>query len=169
MLRLLWWWTGSAQHIYFPPPQDIAASAGEWFPVGWSADLAPTVQNIAVGYLISVAVGVTLGIAIGSSSGLSALPDPLCELLRAISTPAVVPLLLVLFGFNDRTRIFIVVLGAIWPILLGAIDGTRGIDRATKTWLRSTSSAGPDAFGASPCPRRRSRSCPGCALHPRSR
>ncbi|MFB9071623.1 ABC transporter permease [Citricoccus parietis] len=54
--------------------------------------------------------------------------EPVLEFFRAIPPPALVPVLILLLGFGDQMKIWVIVVGSIWPILLNTVDGVRGHD-----------------------------------------
>ncbi|MFD5316653.1 ABC transporter permease [Streptomyces sp. NPDC127098] len=122
-------WTARAQSFYFPPLGEILQYFRElWLFDRVSSDLVPSLLRMSAGYLASVAVGVTLGLVLGMSRMLRTAAEPVVEFLRALPAPALIPFSLLLFGSGDSSKIFVIVLGAVWPILLNTIDGVRGVD-----------------------------------------
>jgi ABC-type nitrate/sulfonate/bicarbonate transport system permease component len=51
--------------------------------------------------------------------------------------------MLLVFGIGDTAKVFLIVLGCVWPILLGTIDGVSGIDPVTGDTARAYGIAGP--------------------------
>lgn len=115
--------------VYFPPPQEIVAAALDWLPQGWSEDLAPSVRNLAVGFLAATVIGIVAGFIIGSVRWVYSLTMPLIDFLRSIPKPAIIPLFVLILGIGPQSRILIITLGALWPILIGTIDGIRGVEQ----------------------------------------
>jgi len=54
--------------------------------------------------------------------------DPTLSLLRPIPVTAWLPLSMIFFGLGPRSAIFLVFLGAFYPILLNTIFGVRSVD-----------------------------------------
>ena len=59
-----------------------------------------------------------IGLLIGVFPRFSRAVGPLLEFLRAIPPPAVVPVAILFMGYDERMKLTVVVLAAIWPILL---------------------------------------------------
>lgn len=121
-------YTTLAGSLYLPGPLELWERFAAWWPQGWSQDLLPSVRNILIGFALSVILGVCVGMALGSIRVLRELALPCVDFIRAIPSAAIVPCLLLIFGFAPATRILIVVLGAVWPILLGTMDGVMSTD-----------------------------------------
>lgn len=120
--------TNASGNVFLSTPQDVWARAVEWWPTGFSADFIPSLRNILVGFALSVIVGVGAGVALGSSRFLRDLLVPTVDFLRSVPNAALVPCLLLIFGFDASTRVLIVFLSAVWPILLGSMDGVLSTD-----------------------------------------
>jgi NitT/TauT family transport system permease protein len=91
---------------------------------------AATATRVAAGYGLAVLLGVPLGILLGASRWAAALLDPLFQALRPIPTLAWLPLALAWFGLGASSTIFLVFLGALFPILVAASDAVRRVPRA---------------------------------------
>lgn len=117
-----------AHNVFLSTPQELWDRAVAWWPQGWATDLLPSVRNILIGFVVSVVVGIGAGMALGSSRFLRDYLVPTVDFIRAIPNAAIVPVLLLIFGFSAGTRILIVFLSAVWPILLGAMDGVLSAD-----------------------------------------
>lgn len=135
-----WWWFGSANStsIYFPPLVGIAEAFNElWLFERWPSDVLPSLQRVGIGYALSVVVGILLGVLIGYSRFARQTLAPYIDFLRSIPPAAVLPLAIVLFGIGDGMKIFVVVFGAIWPILLNTADGVRSVDQTLLNTMKA--------------------------------
>jgi NitT/TauT family transport system permease protein len=94
-----------------------------------SRDLVSTLVSFAGGLAIAILVGVTAGVAIGSSRTLLAAFSPLVEFLRPIPAVALIPLAILVFGFDESMRWFVIAYAAVWPILINTLYGVRSSDR----------------------------------------
>src|SRR5579859_3628902 len=90
--------------------------------------LLASMQRVYGGFLLAAAVGIPLGLMIGKIPLLRAMLDPTLSLLRPIPVTAWLPLSMVFFGLGPRSAIFLVFLGAFYPILLNTIFGVRSVD-----------------------------------------
>jgi ABC-type nitrate/sulfonate/bicarbonate transport system permease component len=100
-------------------------------------DLVPSVARLAGGYSLAVVVGVVAGIALGLSRRARIASEPVVEFLRALPAPALIPFALLLFGTGTNSKVFIIALGTVWPILLNTIDGVRGLESQQLDMARS--------------------------------
>ncbi|PRX95768.1 ABC transporter permease [Allonocardiopsis opalescens] len=122
-------WSHRALDFYFPPLGEIAEVFGRlWLFDRVPGDLLPSLVRMLAGYALSVVLGVGAGLLLGLSRLLRTAAEPVVEFLRALPAPALIPFALLLFGAGDGAKVFVIVLGAVWPILLNTIDGVRGVD-----------------------------------------
>jgi len=87
-----------------------------------------SMQRVYGGFLLAALVGIPLGMMIGRIKVLRQLLDPTISLLRPIPVTAWLPLSMIFFGLGPNAAIFLVFLGAFYPILLNTIFGVRSID-----------------------------------------
>ena len=87
-----------------------------------------SVQRVYSGFFLAAIVGIPLGMMIGRSRILRQLLDPTISLLRPIPVTAWLPLSMIFFGLGPKAAIFLVFLGAFYPILLNTMFGVRSID-----------------------------------------
>ncbi|WP_426503838.1 ABC transporter permease [Dactylosporangium sp. McL0621] len=129
-LLVVWWFASRNSLDFYRPPLEtvLRAFPGTWTPHRLRADVLPSLLRLFAGYGIALAAGVGLGVAIGANRTLRAVCEPVLEFLRAVPPPMLVPVLILLSGFTDRTKILVIVLGAVWPVLLNTVEGVRGAD-----------------------------------------
>src|SRR5882672_6980683 len=90
--------------------------------------LLASMQRVYGGFLLAAALGIPLGLLIGKLPLLRAMLDPTLSLLRPIPVTAWLPLSMVFFGLGPRSAVFLVFLGAFYPILLNTVFGVRSVD-----------------------------------------
>ena len=125
------WWALSAgsTSVYFPPLSQIVTALREtWLFEHWSTDVFPSLENLALGFLVSCLVGIGLGVLLGLLPIVADAVAPVLEFLRAVPGVALLPAAILLLGIGAETRISLIVFGTMWPILLNTIDGVRAID-----------------------------------------
>jgi ABC-type nitrate/sulfonate/bicarbonate transport system permease component len=133
-------WAARQGSFYFPP----LAVIGERFVDLWlfdrvTQDLLPSLRRLAVGYGLCVVLGVGLGLVLGAFRLVQQAVQPFMEFLRVLPSVALIPFGILVFGIGDTMKVFIIVVGAIWPILLNTIDGVRGVDRGMLEMARAYS------------------------------
>jgi NitT/TauT family transport system permease protein len=87
-----------------------------------------SMERVYGGFLAAAALGIPLGLMIGRIKLLRQLFDPTISLLRPIPVTAWLPLSMIFFGLGPNAAIFLVFLGAFYPIMLNTIFGVRSID-----------------------------------------
>ncbi|MEA2878488.1 MAG: NitT/TauT family transport system permease protein [Hyphomicrobiales bacterium] len=87
-----------------------------------------SVQRVYGGFLLAALIGIPLGLLIGRIRILQNLLDPTISLLRPIPVTAWLPLSMIFFGLGPNAAIFLVFLGAFYPILLNTTFGVRSVD-----------------------------------------
>ena len=90
--------------------------------------LLASMQRVYGGFFLAAAIGIPLGLLIGKVVFVRQLLDPTLSLLRPIPVTAWLPLSMVFFGLGPRSAVFLVFLGAFYPILLNTIFGVRSVD-----------------------------------------
>lgn len=90
--------------------------------------LLASMQRVYGGFFLAVAIGIPLGLLIGKVKFIRQMLDPTLSLLRPIPVTAWLPLSMIFFGLGPRSAIFLVFLGAFYPILLNTIFGVRSVD-----------------------------------------
>lgn len=104
--------------------------------------LGETAYAFSVGVLAAVVIGVPTGIMMGKSRLLDELLLPWVNIFLSAPLTALVPVLMVLFGFGMKSIIITTALFAIWIIILNARAGVMQINRSLVEMAR--------CFGASP-------------------
>ncbi|MGW2091387.1 ABC transporter permease [Promicromonospora sukumoe] len=148
VLLAAWWVLTAGSTSYFNPPlRTIVATFGEtWFEgsagQGFAGsrivtDVVPSVLRLLAGYAVALVVGVVLGVAIGSSRALRAFAEPVLEFFRAIPPPVLVPILMLFLGIGTSMKIVVIATGCLWPILLNAVEGVRGLDPVLRDTARA--------------------------------
>jgi NitT/TauT family transport system permease protein len=87
-----------------------------------------SMQRVYGGFFLAALVGIPSGMMIGRIQVLRQILDPTISLLRPIPVTAWLPLSMIFFGLGPNAAIFLVFLGAFYPILLNTMFGVRSID-----------------------------------------
>lgn len=90
--------------------------------------LLASMQRVYGGFALAIVIGIPLGMLIGKVKIIRQLLDPTLSLLRPIPVTAWLPLSMIFFGLGPRSAVFLVFLGAFYPILLNTIFGVRSVD-----------------------------------------
>lgn len=113
-----------------PPPSEVLLTTismvmdGELFMhAGYS------LMRVLLGFLAAVVIAVPLGIAMGWIREVSYIVDPVIEVLRPIPPIAWIGLAILWFNVGLTLAVFLVFIGAFFPVLLNTITGVRGVDK----------------------------------------
>lgn len=139
VILLVWWWVSAKSGSFLvPTPFAILSRFGRvWLGTRLVDDVLPSVLRLLAGYTLAVLLGVGLGVLIGMFRRLRATVEPVLEFGRAIPPPVLVPVIMLLFGINNTMKVFVVVSGCIWPILLNTVEGVRATDEVLADTCRS--------------------------------
>ena len=143
---LVWELTGNVFQMINPmfmsAPSLIWKAAVQLFVSGeiWN-DLRVSGIEFAWGYILSVIVGVPFGIAIGWYKKLAYVCDPFVNAMNATPRVALLPLIIIWLGIGILSKIGIIFLGAVFPLLINTRDGVKTTPHNLLTAARS--------FGAS--------------------
>jgi len=134
MLAFLAFWEsavalGWVNPLFTSSPTRIVRTAIELFADGGILyDIEVSGYEFIVGYGLAVVIGVPLGILMGWYSRIDAVLDPFVSALYATPRIALLPLVMIWFGIGVASKIAIVFLGAVFPILVNTITGVRTIN-----------------------------------------
>jgi len=92
-------------------------------------DVLASLKRVAVALGLAVAIGGALGLALGGSRKFAWSVEPVVNFLRPIPPLAWIPFSILWFGIGDTQNVFIIFLGAVFPIMLNTMEGVRGVDR----------------------------------------
>lgn len=120
---------GFIRPILLPPPTKVAAAfwslsvSGELF-----KHVGISLLRVLEGFGVAAAMGLSLGLAIGLWRGVDRATDLFLQLVKPIPPIAWIPLAILWFGIGEGAKVFIIFLGAVFPILVNTIDGIRQTD-----------------------------------------
>jgi NitT/TauT family transport system permease protein len=109
----------------------------------WSEAVAFSAMRVAKGFGLAILVGVPLGIIIGWSKIVSSLVDPTIQWLRPVPITAWLPISIAVFGISDFGAVFLITIGAFYPIVINTTQGARDVD---KNWIRAALMMGASKF-----------------------
>ena len=112
--------------MFMSAPSLIAKAAIQMFGSGEIyTDLYISGVELIWGYLLSAAVAVPFGIAIGWYKKIAYIFDPFVNAMNATPRVALLPLVIIWLGIGILSKIGIIFLGAVFPILINTRDGVK--------------------------------------------
>src|SRR5262245_48107707 len=130
LVRLLAWEalgrSGLVDPLFISSPTQIAKTGWQ---LGHEADfwndVAVSATEFLLGYGAAVAVAVPLGLAVGLSKRLDYLLAPFVDILNAVPRVTLLPLIIIWFGIGIWSKVAVVFLGAVIPILINTQSGVK--------------------------------------------
>ena len=87
-----------------------------------------SVMRVYAGFFAAALVAIPLGLLIGRIKIIREYVDPTLQLLRPVPVTAWLPLSMIFFGIGSNAAIFLVFLGAFYPIVFNTTFGVRSVD-----------------------------------------
>lgn len=109
----------------------------------WAANVIASAQRVGAGFSLAIIIGVPLGILIGWSRIVAALVDPTIQWLRPVPITAWLPISIAIFGISGLGAIFLITIGAFYPIVINTTQGARDVER---NWIRAALMMGASRF-----------------------
>ena len=145
---LVWEVIGQLDLTFFIPPlsQVFVTLFGLIQTAAFQNALATTAYAFLIGVGFSIVIGIPIGILMGKTRVLDELLLPWVNIFISAPLTALVPVLMVLFGFGTKTIVITTALFAIWIIILNARAGVLQINRSLIEMGRSFGASPLDAF-----------------------
>jgi NitT/TauT family transport system permease protein len=105
--------------------------------IDWVRHTIITLNEALTGFVIGVIVGFLIALAITLSATLNKILMPYIVGLQVLPKVAIAPVLYVLMGFSDASRILLVVILTFFPIAINVSTGLTDVDRNHVYLLRS--------------------------------
>jgi NitT/TauT family transport system permease protein len=144
LIVLLWWAVTDGLELFTPLvlPSPIAVANAAWqllfdpdlrlFSGGvYNGNLIGhamvSTGRVILGFVTGATVAVPLGVLIARRRTFEPYLDPILQILRPIPPIAWTPLAILWFGIGLQAIVFLIFLGAFWPMLLNTISGIREV------------------------------------------
>ncbi len=129
---LLFWEISTRSNLldarFFPAPSSIFyylifISPGE----GLWTDINASLYRIFWGYLAGCISGIALGVSMGLNRTVRTIIYPLVALLYPIPKIAILPLIMLIFGIGEMSKIVVVAIGSFFLVLINTLHGVDGV------------------------------------------
>jgi NitT/TauT family transport system permease protein len=122
--------TGMLDARFFPAPSTVFDTLVALVKDGslWSNTWA-SLQRLFWGFLLGGIPALLIGIAIGLYRPLRAIVDPLVAATYPIPKSAILPLILLIFGLGEASKIVMVAIGVFYPVLINSATGVLEINK----------------------------------------
>lgn len=128
----LWQYAGmTTDPVLFATPTRVMEAFVDLVRTGVLPDaLAVALKDLGMGLGLAVVVGLTIGIAMGRNVDVENALNPYVNFMQATPVIALVPLLIIWFGIDTKTRVAVVFIFSVWAIIISAQAGVKSTPRA---------------------------------------
>ncbi|MEE8348720.1 MAG: ABC transporter permease [Acidobacteriota bacterium] len=134
MLFLIAWESavsfGWVNALFLAPPSDVVASLWELSSTRLWGDVYVSGLEFVIGFVLSVILGIPLGLWVGWNRRAYYVFSPFLSGLYATPRIALLPLLIIWVGIGIWSKVLMVFLGAVFPIVMNTISGVRSADQS---------------------------------------
>lgn len=137
ILLAIWQIVGSERSPYFPPPSTWVRGLFKLADNGtlWPGAIS-TLLTFAMALILATVLGTLFGLLVGASKKADRALGPTLEFARALPPAAIVPIAVLLIGYDQKMKVAVVTIAAIWPILLNTRAGMRSLDPVLRDTAR---------------------------------
>jgi NitT/TauT family transport system permease protein len=127
----VWEWqarTGGLSALFFPAPSTIALTLVRLLTSGELAvNVGATLSRLFLGFALGGLPGLILGLAMGWSRRLRVVVDPFIAAAHPVPKIAVLPLIMIIFGIGESSKVVVVAVAVFFPMLINTMAGVRQI------------------------------------------
>ena len=133
--------------LMLPPFTEVLRAAVDLVQTpSWQSATVTTLRAFFVGMALSIVVGVPLGVLMGRVKLADELLGMWVSIFSSAPLSALVPVLMILFGFGEKTIVAAVLLFAIWIIVLDTRAGVRHISPSLIEMARAYGASRPALY-----------------------
>jgi NitT/TauT family transport system permease protein len=115
--------------LVLPSPWKVVLKWVEYLSTGeMLRDAMGSLYRVLVGFAVGTVLALPLGLLMGASVRWMRRLNPLVQVLRPIPPIAYIPLAILWFGLGNPPAVFLIVIGAFFPVLMNTIAGVRQVD-----------------------------------------
>ncbi len=114
-----------------PAPTDVIQAAFSLLSTGELYEhISISLWRALAGFMIGGVIGFLFGLFNGISRYSDLLFDTSIQMLRNIPHLALIPLVILWFGIDETSKIFLVALGVLFPVYINTYHGIKSVDRS---------------------------------------
>lgn len=118
--------------IFLPPPAEVWGQFTMTLLEGFRGynlfeHVGVSVYRLLMGFVLGCVVGIPIGFAMGLSRVMRGIFDPIVEFMRPIPPLALIPLMIIWAGIDNKPKIILLFLAALWIMVLAARSGVQSI------------------------------------------
>ncbi|PID25342.1 ABC transporter permease [Sporosarcina sp. P7] len=122
--------TGILDIRFFPPPSTIVQTFYDMVVSGVMAKhVGVSLYRIFIGFLAGVIPGIIVGLLMGLYSPIRHFVQPIVMALMPIPTLALLPIIIILFGIGDLSKVVTIAGSVFFPVVINTAAGVLNIDK----------------------------------------
>src|SRR2546423_7661902 len=102
----------------------------------WTA-IWNTMDGWALGLGLAIVIAIPLGILVGTTPWIYHSLRLVIDFLRPIPSIALIPLFIIIFGVNLRLKVYLITIGAFWPLFFQTMYGVQDVDPVARDTARA--------------------------------
>jgi NitT/TauT family transport system permease protein len=115
--------------LFLPAPTDMFAALREGFADGTLPDaIAFSIRNFVIGLAAACVVGIPVGLLMGASRVVHSILSPYVWSMQSLPRVAIMPLLILIFGFEVTAELMLIFLSAVFPIIINCMAGVKTVE-----------------------------------------
>lgn len=122
--------TGIISKLMMPPLTDVLVS---WWDLAASGELLvqglASVKRAASGLGLAVAFGTTAGVLMAWYRPVRMIVNPIVQMFYPMPKSALIPVMILWFGLGDMSKVILIFLGCLLPIVVSSFNGARGVEQ----------------------------------------
>ena len=133
------WWIGSiiVNSRALPSPLKIYASLPNLLKNDFYLNVLASMNRLIIGLIISLVIGLIIGLLMGYSKKINKILNPVVYFTYPIPKTALLPVVMILFGLGDSSKITIIVLITVFQVIVSVRDAVINIENQLYNPLRS--------------------------------
>ncbi len=117
------------QNKALPNPLDVYKKMPESFAVGMGAHVWASLRRVIIGTAIALFLGVIGGLLTAASKRTNKILEPLLYLSYPIPKLALLPIIMIIFGIGETTKIVMIILIIVFQLMISIRDAIRRIPK----------------------------------------
>jgi NitT/TauT family transport system permease protein len=122
--------TGIISRLMMPPLSEVLVS---WWDLASTGELVTqglaSVKRAGSGLGLAVLLGTTAGVLMAWYKPVRMLVNPIVQLFYPMPKSALIPVMILWFGLGDMSKVILIFLGCLLPIVVSSFNGARGVDQ----------------------------------------
>jgi NitT/TauT family transport system permease protein len=130
-LLFFWVWLSHqdfVNKVFLPTPEKVCETAISFLNDDnlWT-DVKVSFFRVTAGFLLSAAIALPVGVLLGSYKVVEGALQPLTEFVRYVPVPALIPMLMLLFGIGELAKVMLIFVGTFFQLVLMVADEVRRV------------------------------------------